>query len=111
METTNAIIKSATIRIERGSFLVGWLTLSYGCYGQNFGGYALHRTKNCKHHQIKGLAGEWILRVLQIAGVESWDDIVGKTIRIKHTPKQVYAIDHIIKNDWFDQSEDLKDNN
>lgn len=48
-----------------------------------FGGYAFYLPKGYKHHSLRGLAGHFIYRILQIADVEKWDQLVGKTIRVR----------------------------
>jgi len=82
LELKNAVIKSVDLRIDDG-VLSGWLYLDYGGTGQGFGGLALYLPKTFTHHAIESYAGHWIFRVMEIAGVEKWDDIPGKTIRVK----------------------------
>lgn len=112
METIkNAIIEKADLQIERG-VLTGWIFLIYANGGQGFGGSALYLEKGFAHHDIKAaFAGHWIFRVMQIAGVESWNNLVGKTIRTKGggVGSTLTAIGHIIKDDWFNPELDFKD--
>lgn len=109
IETENAIIESATLTIADHGLLSAWLTLQFDGSGQGFGGYALYLPKSFDHHKLLSPAGHFIYRVLEIAGVEHWEDLAGRTIRAKHTWSKVIAIGHIVKNDWFDPSEDFKD--
>ena len=48
----------------------------------------------------------------EIAEVSSWEKIVGKTIRVKLDKPglagSILAIGHIVKDDWFNPSEDFK---
>lgn len=104
METKNAIITAASITSADHGVLSAWLTLEYGggsCQG--FGGYSLYLPKSFKHHKIAGpnYAGHFIWRVMEIAGVESWDKLVGKTIRVQAAHQGVEAIGHIVNDDWF----------
>lgn len=104
--TKNAIIKSAYIGIQDHGFLSVDLHLEYDCGGQCFGGYALHMPKGSRYYkESMPLAGEFIYRVLEIAGVKSWEELAGKTIRVKASDYKVYEIGHIIKEDWFNPSQ------
>lgn len=109
MEIKNAIISSTSIDTGDRGLLTGWLHLDYGGSGQGFGGHILYLPKDYKHHTNKGdFAGHFIFRCMQIAGVERWDEVKGKTIRVKCEHSKVHAIGHIIKDDWFDPSKDFE---
>lgn len=107
IETKNAIIESASLSTGDRGFLDCWLTLDYGGSGQGFGGYTLYLPKSYSHHELKSVAGHFIFRVLEIAGVESWDKLKGRTIRVKCEHSKVHAIGHIVGDDWFNPSEDF----
>jgi hypothetical protein len=109
MEIKNAIIESATITTGDHGLLSAWLTLNYGGAGQAFGGLALYLPKSFTHHKLMSPAGHFIWRCMEVAGVESWDQLPGKTIRVKAEHSGVHAIGHIIKDDWFDPSVDFSE--
>lgn len=109
MEVRNAIIDSARLEMDDHNVLTVWLSLDYGGSGQSFGGYALYLPGDYRHHSIWGLAGHFIYRCLEVAGVEKWSDLKGKTVRVKQDNRKVYAIGHIVKDDWFCPEEDFKD--
>ena len=110
IETRNAIIKSARITNDDHGLLSAWIDLDYGGCGQGFGGYALYLPKDFTHHDLGGpnFAGHFIWRVMEVAGVSRWDQLAGKTVRAKCEHSKVHALGHIVKDDWFNPSEDFK---
>lgn len=107
MEVKNAVITSATLTSDDHGCLSGWVDLDYGGSGQGFGGYALYLPKSFTHHSINSVAGHWIWRVMEIAGVTEWSKLPGKTIRVRGDHSRVQSIGHIIKDDWFTPSTDF----
>lgn len=110
IETKNAIIRSAKITNDDHGLLSAWLDLDYGGSGQGFGGYSLYLPKSFKHHDPIGpnYAGHFIWRVMEVADVTRWDALPGKTVRVKAEHSGVHAIGHIVKDDWFNPSEDFE---
>ena len=109
LETKNAIIRKATIGFGDRGFLDCWLELDYGGTCQGFGGYALYLPKSFAHHEVKSLAGHFIFRVMEVAGVTEWANLPGKTIRVQADHCRVEAIGHIVKDDWFRPAVELND--
>jgi hypothetical protein len=107
METRNAVITGARLTTADRGLLSAWLYLDYGGISQGFGGYALYLPKTFTHHKQDGIAGHFIWRVMEVAGVEEWDELEGKTIRVRCSHSKVEAIGHIIKDDWFDPEKDF----
>lgn len=108
IEIKNAVIEAATISTKERGILECWLTLDYGGSGQGFGGHALYLPKSFAHHRLESVAGHHIYRIMQVAGVDSWDEVVGKTIRVKASWNSVHAIGHIVKDDWFCPDNDYR---
>lgn len=111
-EIKNARIESASIRFDRGCFLSVTLGLNYGGSGQGFGGYVLGaktgQGAKAEAANREGFAGLFIVRVMEIAGVDDWSDLVGKTIRAEASFSDVRRIGHILKDDWFSPAEEFK---
>ncbi len=109
IEEKNAIIKDATISNADHGVLSAWVHLDYGGTGQAFGGYALYLPESFTHsHNNPNVAGHFIWRVMEIAGVSEWGKLPGKTIRVRAEWGKVHAIGHIVKDDWFDPSKELE---
>ena len=106
-EIKNAVIESASITCGDRGFLDCWLTLDYGGAGQGFGGFALYLPKSFKNHIKMSVAGHHLFRIMEIAGVERWYQLQGKTIRVRGTNTRIEAIGHIVKNDWYNPTEDF----
>lgn len=107
LNVTNAIITSARIWTGDRGLLTANLDLDYGGSGQSFGGYVLYLPKSYGHHKLMSCAGHFIWRCMEIAGVESWDRMVGRTIRVQQNYSHIEAIGHIVKDDWFNPREDF----
>lgn len=110
MEIKNAMIEDVSLTSDGHGLLTAYLHLTFGGYNQGFGGYALYLPKSFKHHnKSAGYAGHFIWRVMEIAGVSSWDKLKGKTIRVESNMSKIHRIGHIIKDDWFCPEEDFKE--
>jgi len=108
-EEKNAIVTSATISNDNHGCLTAWLQLDYGSSGQGFGGHVLYLPKSFKHHDPSAsYCGHWIWRVMEVAGVDRWNALSGKTIRVRGARGGIDAIGHIVKDDWFNPSKDFK---
>lgn len=114
-EIRNAIIESDSIDDGGRGLLTAWLHLDYGDGShQGFGGYTLYLPKSYAHFTEKwDFAGHFIFRCMEVAGVESWDKIKGKSVRVKYEggsgfSSKIVAIGHIVKDDWFNPSEDFE---
>lgn len=103
MELRNATIKSASISTEDHNCLMVWLVLDYGGSQQGFGGYPLYSPKH------KDKTGQYLWRLMQIAGVSKWENIVGKPVRVRGTNSGIEAIGHFLLEDWFEPAKELED--
>lgn len=98
METKNAKIKSTYLGLEDHGLFTCFLNLDYGGSFQGFGGHSLTHPK---------YGVEYLGRVLKTVGVDRWEELPGKVIRVKADHGAVYAIGHIIEDRWFNPEEDL----
>lgn len=109
IEYKNAIIDSVTLDDADRGFLNAWLYLDYDGSGQGFGGYTLYMPRCLKKHELKSFAGHFIWRCMEVGGVNRWEDLKGKAIRVKVVDGLIQAIGHIIKDDWFEPGRDFRD--
>lgn len=107
----NAVIESASLTINDRTILDVWLTLDYGGSCQGFGGYCLYLPKSFAHHSICSPAGHFIYRCLEVAGVTDFNQLKGRSIRVRVSRDgfggDIEAIGHIVKDDWFCPSSDF----
>jgi hypothetical protein len=104
----NAVIVSAKIMMSGRGLLHGWLQFDYGFDEQGLDCRIVY-TPGSPEHRGGDCAGLFILRVMEVAGVSSWDHVVGRPVRVRKTPLGVVEIGHIIKDDWFNPSKVLKE--
>jgi hypothetical protein len=105
----NAIITSATITNDDHGVLTAYVALDYGGACQSFGGYVLYAPEGFASHLGEAnYAGHFIWRVMKVAGVSEWSELVGKTVRAMSSHSKVHALGHIVKDDWFAPSEDFE---
>lgn len=100
-EVENARITSTHLGLEDHGIFTFWLHLDYGSSGQGYGGYGLGSYKQGDSHGLDfGMAT--IQRVMQVVGVEKWEDLPGKYVRTEHNWTRVTRIGNILKDDWLD---------
>jgi len=105
----NAKIKGVSLTMEDHGVLSAYLHLDYGGACQSFGNYELYSPYYYQTHQKQAnFAGHFIWRCMEIAGVERWEDVAGKTIRVRARHDGIDAIGNIIEDDWFYPSKDFK---
>lgn len=106
----NAIIQGISLRMENGFVLTAYITLAMDLGNQNFGGYILHLNAESPNHAIakkNNFAGVFIERVLAIAGVQAWEQLPGRPVRIKNDHDKIYSIGHIFNDQWFDPDQEF----
>ena len=109
IEIKNATITGTMLDISQRGVLTAWLQLDYGGSGQAFGGLALYLPESYTHHKDqKNLAGQFIFRVLEVLGVDKWEDLKGINLRVKCNYSRIESIGHIVKDEWYNPSEEFK---
>jgi hypothetical protein len=95
----NARIESTRLGFDRGVFLTFWLHLRFDGSGQGAGGFIL--AKAADEDKTSGVSCNIIADLLEVVGVESWEDMPGKHIRAVSTHTKVLKIGNILKDKWF----------
>jgi hypothetical protein len=103
MEIENARISSVRLGFDRDIFLSFWVTVEGKGWGQGVGGYVLSKQGDSEGYG-KGFAA--IANLLAVVGVESWEELKGQLIRVKHRgtagSSEPPIIGHIIDDKWWD---------
>lgn len=106
METKNAVIESTMLGVEDHGIMSFYLYLDYGGSGQGAGGYCLdtavkNMLGNFDHREGTAKGMNLIMKILDVVGVEKWEDLKGKHIRVKADDGKVYEIGNFLKEKWF----------
>ena len=103
VEIKNAKIISTMLGVEDHGIFSFWLILNYGTFsGQGFGGYCLDNYDKEKKIRVGTAFGcQVIMRILKVVGVEKWEDLVNKYVRIKSNQSEILEIGNIIENKWL----------
>src|SRR3990167_10576868 len=104
MQIVNAKINGTMLGIEDHGIMTASVELDYGGSGQGFGGCALDepiKDASGKFLRRQGTAYgcEFIKRILWVVGVERWEALIGKHVRVKREDGwggMAFAIGHII---------------
>lgn len=99
----NAKIARTALGYEDHGIFTAMLYLEWGGGGQGFGGYGLDQYVK-DSDRIGTAAGlTFVMRCCETAGVATWEQLVGKHIRIEHDWSKIHRIGHITDDDkWFD---------
>lgn len=105
----NAIIKGTVLGYGDYGVLTCYLMLEQDSINQSFGGWTLDNrpAKDSSGHysgnrQPSVLAGFWIKRILETVGVEKWEDLKGKYVRVEGDIfGAIEGIGHIVEDRWF----------
>ena len=104
----NAKITDVSLTMGEHGCLTYWLSLNFSGCGCGYGGYCLgHGYLGAKEFDAtsKGLVA--MMRIMDVVGVERWEDMEGKYVRIVDNGlgSPVDTIGNIIEEKWFNQRE------
>lgn len=106
METLNAQIKATKLGfIANGICSFSLILDIQGGGGVAVGGWALDGPDNKKEKRIGSAYGmSVIMRILKVVGVNTWEELKGKYIRIKDCSigDRCTAIGNLMKEEWVD---------
>lgn len=111
-EICNAKITGTMLGKEDHGILPFYIYLEFQGSGCGFGGYSLQgfdKNKGKVMYSGKGL--ESIVNVMETVGVDKWEDLKGKFIRIEHTGwgGTVTKIGNLMEDKWFSLKEFFKE--
>jgi len=111
IETKNAKIESTMLGYEDHGIFSFYIHLNYDGSGQSAGGYALDNYIKEKDKRIGTALGmQLIIEILKVLNIESWEKLKGTYIRVRAGYGKVYAIGHLIKNQWLEFDTFFKEN-
>ena len=111
MEIVNAKITSVSITMADHGCLTFWVTVEGSFGGVSIGGYVIgHEYLGASEFDGDGLGIEAMMRIMDVVGVDRWEDLKGKYIRIESYGwgGTVKKIGHITDDKWFDIDEFFK---
>lgn len=111
-DINNAEIKDVDLSMADHSVLTLEMTLEGNGWGVVYGGYVLgHGYLGAKEFDGSAKGLESIMRIMDVVGVERFNDIQGKYIRVatKGWGSSVKIIGNLIKDKWFDIDEFFKE--
>lgn len=111
MEILNAKITNTKLTMESNGLLTFWIFLEGAGWGVGFGGYCIgHGYIGADNFTATGSGLEAMMRIMDVVGVDTWEDLKGKFVRVKTDGwgQNVDIIGNIMKDNWFDIKEFFK---
>lgn len=111
MEIKNAQITGTMLGREDHGILTFMIFVKFGSCGCGIGGYALDyydKENNKRAYSAKSI--EVISNILDVVGVDKWEELEGKYIRVKDNGwgGTIDEIGNIIEDKWFNLREFFK---
>lgn len=101
-EEHNAKISSTHLGPEGHGILTASLQLEFDGGSQGFGGWNFGAMRR---PITRPTCGEYIRRVLDVVGVETWEQLPGKHVRVRHDHQTIFEIGHLLRDEWFSLEE------
>lgn len=104
-EIRNAKIESASITMRDHGCCTFYLSVKGGGWGCNIGGYCIGKGYlGAKEFSATPKGLECLMRIMDTVGVERWEDLAGKYIRIVDNGwgSIISKFGHITDDKWFD---------
>lgn len=111
-EIRNAKITATEITMADHGCLTFRVCVEGNCWGCWIGGYSIGKGYlDAKEFEGYGRGLEAIMRVMDTVGVNRWEDLKGKYIRVETNGLggTVHKIGHIMRDKWFDLKEFFAD--
>lgn len=111
-EIKNARITKTSLGYEDHGMMSCMVFVDGAGWGGGFGGYRLDTYDNNAKKSVGTAYGlEFICRVLKAVGVDSWEALVGKPVRVETEGAggRILRIGHFMEDKWFDPAELAKD--
>ena len=105
MEILNAKITSVSISMADHGCLTFWITFKGSGWGCSIGGYSIgHGYLGAEKFKGYAPGTEAMMRIMDTVGVERWEDLKEKYIRVECDNRYlgVGKIGHITDDKWFD---------
>ena len=105
VDILNAKIENASITMADHGCLTWYLSLNGSGWGVNIGGYVIgHGYLGAKEFKGSEKGTESLMRVMDTVGVENWEDLPGKYIRVcsEEWGSRITKFGNIIEDKWFD---------
>ena len=107
MEILNAKITGTKLTMEDHGCLSFWIFLEGSGWGVGYGGYCIgHGYQGADEFiAVNGDGLEAMMRIMDVVGVDTWEDLNGKFVRVKTDGRKVDIIGNIMKDKWFNIKE------
>ncbi len=104
----NARIERTMLGVEDHGIMSFYLYLDYGGSGQGFGGYGLDEyDKELKRRKGHAFGLEVIMQILRVVGVEKWEDLPGRFVRVTGTMTKLTRLYNVLDDSRFLDMEEL----
>ena len=104
----NAEITSVSLTMADHGCLTFWLMIEGGGWGCGIGGYCIgNGYVGAKEFTASGSGLVAMMRIMDVVGVDRWEDLAGKYIRVETTGwgNCITKIGNVLTNKWFDLKE------